>query len=53
MSISGALWKLLLRMWNAFDGALRFRNMSKPKAKTNNVDLGRAGAVTIRCTVAT
>ncbi|KIJ90133.1 hypothetical protein K443DRAFT_575132 [Laccaria amethystina LaAM-08-1] len=37
---------------NVFDGAKRVRNMSKPKAKTNDADSRRAGAITIRCTLA-
>ena len=47
VDISWALWKFFLRMSNVFDGATQVRNVSKPKAKTND---RRAGAATIRCT---
>ena len=46
------LLKFSLRTSNVVDGATQVRNMSKPKAKTNDVDSRRAGAVTIRCTLA-
>lgn len=48
-----ALLKLSLKTSNVFDGATRERNMSRPKAKTNEVDSNRAGAVTMCRTLAT
>ena len=50
---SWALLKFSLNTSNVFDGATRVRNMSSPYANIRDVDSRRAGAVTIRRTLAT
>jgi hypothetical protein len=50
---SCGLLKLSLRTSNVPDGATRETNMSRPKAKTSEVDSNKAGAVTSCRTLAT
>jgi hypothetical protein len=50
---SCALLKFSLRTSKVLDGATRVRNMSKPNAKTSDVDSSSAGAATIFLTFAT
>lgn len=50
---SCALLKFSLRTSNVPEGATRVRNMSRPNARTSEVDSSRAGDVTIPPTLAT